>query len=123
MAFSIPRLTSYYSSVAGSPSPDSDYDSHYWRTHEEVISALNEIRVLPRWPMQNARAVRDNATDLLRVLVAVEFRYNDGFLLTKEDQLAVSMHSRLHELVFRAGPIDDSVFDAYVRDGIPMPPD
>ena len=123
LAFSIPILTGFYSDHPDSPQIDADYFGPYWNHRQEVLSMLNELRWLPRWPMRNARPIRENAKQLLLMLTAVEQRSQKGIAATPNDQFAIIAHDKLHYLVFGLKAPPDDELDRYVRYGFTMPED
>lgn len=122
VAFALPILTAYYSEHPDSPRPENDYSGHFWTLRERLFTMLGELRFLPRWPMRNAVAIRENATTLATMLAAAQIRYYNGQPLTVREQAAISFHDELHSLVFQAEPSNDQLRD-YVADGFPMPVD
>ena len=123
LAFAVPIFTAFYSSHPGTPKPDDDYFGPFWTHREKVFSMLNQLRFLPRWPMRNAKAIRENAEQLLTMLTAVELRYGRDTPLEEGEQLAISAHDNLHSLVFGAVPPPDEELDRYLREGFQMPAD
>lgn len=121
-----PVLLMYYSDVPDSPqvprSPESDQSHEYWQIRRETLLALFNLRVQPRWPMRRARRIRENATHLLRLTMAAEFRYQNGTPLKTADVVFITSESCLAGLLSRrSSPIDNDAFDRYVTDGFPRP--
>lgn len=123
LAFSIPIYIGFYSDDPDSPRMDADYFGRYWTQREEVLSKLIELRWLPRWPIRNARAIRQNAQQLLLMLTAINLRSQDGVAATVNDQVAVGLHNELHSLVFGLEPLPKDELDRYVREGFTLPED
>ena len=124
LAFSMPIYTGFYSAHPESPQMDSDYFGHYWRCRQEVLGMLTELRWLPRWPMRDTRAIRENAKHLLVMLTAMNLRWGEGTAATRSDQLAIVDHfTRLHYLVFGLKPSSDDELERYVRNGFSIPED
>ena len=123
LAFSIPILTGFYSDHPDSPRMDTDYWGPSWTHREEVLSMLNELRWLPRWPMRNAKAIKKNAKLLLVMLTAMHMRQQKDIAATLNDQIAITAHSKLHSLVFGLKPPSYDELNHYVRNGFTIPED
>lgn len=125
LAFSIPILVGFYSDHPESPQVDTDYFGRYWTHRQEALRMLNELRRLPRWPIRNARAIRQNAGQILLMLMAIELRSEGGIAATPEDQIQIAMnfHDKVHFLVFGLKPPQDEELDHYVRNGFTIPED
>lgn len=100
LANATPIFTAYYSADPNSPQPDSDYFGSYWTLREQVFRKLGELRYLPRWPMKNAKAIRQEAESMMVYLIAVEFRAQRGIFLSRREQASIHMKHNLHQLVF-----------------------
>ena len=124
LMFSMPIYAAFYSAHPESPQMESDYFGHYWRLRQEVLGMLTELRWLPRWPMSDARSIRENAKLLLVMLTAMNLRWHEGTAVTPSDQFAITDHfTRLRDLVFGLKPASDDELKRYVRNGFAIPED
>lgn len=123
LAFSIPILTGFYVDHPDSPQMGTDYFDPSWRLRQEALTMLNDLRWLPRWPLRNAKAIRENAEQLVLLLTAVAMRSQRGIAATPYDQFAISTHNKLHQLVFGLEPPSADELDRYVQSGFTLPED
>jgi len=123
LAFSIPILTGFYVDHPDSPQMGTDYFGPSWSLRQEALTMLNDLRWLPRWPLRNAEAIRENAEQLVLLVTAMALRSQRGIRATLSDQLAISTHNKLHQLVFGLEPPSADELDRYVRDGFTVDED
>lgn len=122
LAFDMPILMAYYADDPGSPTlGHDDFHGEFWRLRKEVFGGLTVLRTLPRWPMRNARMIRENSELLATMLTAVSLRSMRDLQLSRDDQVAIVAHDNLHSLVFGATPVSADQLDRYDKEGFSLP--